>query len=339
MTCPSCSEPVDPAARFCEACGTALEPVAAAPVAEDLDRTVKAPPPEPPVMVACTSCGSTGGFDESGYCVACGHLGASPRDHMVLLIASVAGVSDKGPKKPRNEDSMALVDLTGGGFALSVCDGVSNIPRSADASQAACDAAVMILATLPDAADRPPTVFAAAHQQALQKVIGLASSTPDGTEPPSCTYLAAAWRPGEPLRVGWAGDCRAYFIGVTGVARLTVDHSWGTEQVNGGVLTQEQADADDRSHSITRWLGADAPEQPADFVEVDVSGGGLALFCSDGLWNYLTDASLAGLLAAGRAGEQPVELGERLVAHAIAGGGHDNITVVVAPIPSLKGKA
>jgi serine/threonine protein phosphatase PrpC len=332
--CPTCGEAVDATARFCEGCGAALAPSVAAAVAEDPDRTVKAPPPAPPdapAPAACTSCGATAGYDESGYCLACGHLGPSPRDHMVVAITGAAAVSDKGPNKTRNEDSMALLAVPGGGFVTAVCDGVSNVPRSAEASQAAADAAVAVLAT---GTDRPPAVFATAHQAALTKVVALAPVTEDGTEPPSCTFLAARWRPGEPLRVGWAGDCRAYWISGGAVSRLTVDHSWGTEQVRAGLLTQEQADADNRSHAITRWLGRDAPPEPPELVECDVGAGGLAVFCSDGLWNYLTDAGLAALVAAGTAVETSEELAERLVAHAIAAGGHDNITVVVAPIPA-----
>jgi serine/threonine protein phosphatase PrpC len=56
------------------------------------------------------------------------------------------------------------------------------------------------------------------------------------------------------------------------------------------------------------------------------------LACSDGLWNYIPDAAeLARLAAGGFGGLRPAA--NALTTVALEGGGHDNITAVLAPWP------
>lgn len=279
---------------------------------------------------ACPACGATDGFDADGFCLSCGVRPVRPRDRLECDLGVLAAVSDKGPRKVRNEDSFAVALLAdGGGFALSVCDGVSNIPRSDEASQGACDAAVAVLGSAPSSAGADPLdqLMVAAAARASDAVTGLARSAVGG-EPPSCTFLAARWHVDEGLTVGWLGDCRAYLVSAAGVRRLTTDHSWGSEAVAAGRLTQREADADERSHAITRWLGADAGVEPIpQIVRHQPSAGAVSLLVcvSDGAWNYLASPEEVAtfftdgdLLAGAR----------RLTEHAIVGGGHDNITVV-----------
>jgi serine/threonine protein phosphatase PrpC len=93
--------------------------------------------------------------------------------------------------------------------------------------------------------------------------------------------------------------------------------------------------ADPRAHTITRWLGADAPPPEARPRVFVIPGPGRLLLCSDGLWNYTEQpAQLAAKVA-----EQPPDVGPLALAgfltdYAKAAGGHDNITVVVADVPA-----
>jgi serine/threonine protein phosphatase PrpC len=294
--------------------------------------TVVAAPP----AGACAACGATDGYDPDGFCLACGRRSVRPRDHMETDLVWLVGVTDKGPQKARNEDAYALAALPGGGMAVSVCDGVSNIPRSDEASQGACDAAVAVLA---EAGGDATLALGAGAAAASAYVVGL-GRTAVGAEPPSCTFLALTWRPGQPVSIGWIGDCRAYWVDDDGARRLTTDHSWGTEQVSAGLLSQDEADRDERSHAITRWLGADARGEPVpDVVQFEVGPGqrGAVVALSDGAWNYLSgEAELARLVdVAGLTGgsHRPLDAARRIVDHAIAGGGHDNITAALALIP------
>jgi serine/threonine protein phosphatase PrpC len=216
-----------------------------------------------------------------------------------------------------------------GVVVLVVSDGVSNIPRSADASQAAVDAALAHLVA-------QPSDIVGATAMAQRAVLAVPAADP--TEPPSCTFLATVWEPStRTVRCGWVGDCRTYWVPLGGPAeRLTTDHSWGTMQVSAGAMSQVEADADHRSHSITRWLGADCPDVPADPVpetsERVLDGAGTVLVVSDGFWNYLHDDAEASTLVHSPEEATPVQLAARLVAHAFQAGGHDNITVAVLPI-------
>ncbi len=273
----------------------------------------------------CPSCGGTDGVDPDGFCLTCGVRSVRPRDRMECDLGVLAAVSDKGPHKARNEDSFAVARLDGGGFVLSVCDGVSNIARSDEASQAACDTALATLMAPSEAG--PSEMMVRAASAASAAVVSLAPGA-TGAEPPSCTFLAAHWRASEGLTIGWLGDCRAYLVDGSSARQLTTDHSWGTEEVRAGRMSQQQADADVRSHAITRWLGADAGLEPVpDLVGemVDPRARSLLVAVSDGAWNYLTSAAeVAGFFADGNLAEGA----RRFTAHAIARGGHDNITVV-----------
>ena len=62
------------------------------------------------------------------------------------------------------------------------------------------------------------------------------------------------------------------------------------------------------------------------------SAGHLVL-CTDGLWNYLPRAGdLEHAMATGPGDGSPVAAARSLVRHALASGGHDNVTVAVAAI-------
>jgi serine/threonine protein phosphatase PrpC len=57
------------------------------------------------------------------------------------------------------------------------------------------------------------------------------------------------------------------------------------------------------------------------------------MLCSDGLWNYLPDAADLAARAMPEAQSRPLDTARALVDFALDAGGHDNITVVLAPFP------
>ena len=87
--------------------------------------------------------------------------------------------------------------------------------------------------------------------------------------------------------------------------------------------------------STACWLGADAIDVTPEMVELAVSGPGLVLLCSDGLWNYTpTEDTLARVIAERRGSDATmIALTESLVSFANDSGGHDNITVALARLP------
>jgi serine/threonine protein phosphatase PrpC len=163
--------------------------------------------------------------------------------------------------------------------------------------------------------------------------------------PPSTTFVAGVLA-SHLLVVGWVGDSRAYWLPDMGEARqLSTDDSWAAEAIALGV-PREDAESGPNAHAITRWLGADAPDPKPHIVDATLEGAGWVLVCSDGLWNYCSEAvELAALVTRTATqltegltkglGEGPVPvagLASGLVDWAIEQGGADNISVAMARV-------
>ena len=152
--------------------------------------------------------------------------------------------------------------------------------------------------------------------------------------PPSCTFVAAVVD-GPLVLVGGVGDSRAYWLPDAGTPeQLSVDDSWASEQMALGV-PREEAEHAPQAHAITRWLGSDSPDHQPRCTSLTPSGPGWLVLCSDGLWNYASDAGdLAALVHEDTSRDtdpdDPLALGTRLLAWANQQGGQDNITVAVA---------
>jgi serine/threonine protein phosphatase PrpC len=264
----------------------------------------------------------------------------------------IAGVCDPGLRRPHNEDALAFATGTTDGerwSVLVVCDGVSSSSHadraSAIASKTACD-------TLAQSA-REGDVSSDAGKNAVAQAIHAAHAAVcaepveiDGEDPPGTTIVVAlVWK--QRLTVGWVGDSRAYWVPADGDAeQLTHDHSWAVEAVTRGEVTESEAAMSPLSHALTRCLGplevADADEPVAAggrrrFAPVepgvrarDLSGPGWVILCSDGFWNYFSKAAdVATLVRIGATLSSPARVARRLVNHALARGGQDNVTALV----------
>ena len=342
--CPSCHSPVAAGERFCEACGADLGPlpaVAAPPDAPDAAAAAASPVPGVGGPATCRECG--GEVADDGYCTQCGARAPSERNHFSEQPAPwVAAVCDRGVRHTRNEDAVALAAAPplGGRAVLVVCDGVSSSTDSDVASLAAARAARDVLAGIGPSAPGSLATRVASGAKALVAAANaangavIANTTPGPGNPASCTFVAAVLD-GPELVVGWVGDSRAYWLPDTEAPRLlTTDDSFAAEQIADGV-PRATAESGPQAHAITRWLGIDAPDHTPRTVSVDLGSPGWLLVCSDGLWNYCSEAvDLAALVTeTGRtAGLEPLALAGALVDWANAQGGQDNITVALARV-------
>jgi serine/threonine protein phosphatase PrpC len=326
LTCPVCGQPVEVGDSFCEACGTELAPPAI---------TADAPgfSPTCPVCSVDPSVSAPAGISLEGYCKSCGRKVPSGRDHVELDLGLLAGVTDRGLRHPRNEDAMALAaaDTLGGPVAIAVvCDGVSTSPRPDDASLAAAQAAVRTLLGMARHGEDPAEASLTAVRSAHRALPRLGSSR----QAPSATYVSAVIG-SDAVTVCWVGDSRAYWLSTSSDAmRLTTDDSVAEEMVALGTLAEADAMTSPQAHVITRWLGADLPEPQPHITRFDPPGPGVVLVCSDGLWNYQSEAAGLAALALPAALTDPLGAAAALVKFALDAGGMDNITVVLAPFPS-----
>ena len=355
-TCPSCGVAAPTGAKFCESCGKPLggdavpaavpaapdeggpiDDLGSGPISAPTYRNAAAPKVDPGPR-PCLVCQGTVGPE--GYCETCGAKAPTERDHFRETPAAwVAGVCDRGIVHHRNEDAMALIasETPGERAVLIVLDGVSNSTDSDVASLAGARAAREALRTpFPRGMGTP-----ASRSGAIAKVFGAVAVTandavieatdPASTNPASATFAVAVV---ERDLVAYAniGDSRVYWIPDSGPAvQLTVDDSAAQQQMDAGV-PRAIAETSPQAHAITRWLGRDAPEIAPRTGQLEVTGPGWVVACSDGLWNYASEpeALAAQVVAAGTT--EPLGLALALTAFANAQGGRDNITAAVARV-------
>jgi protein phosphatase len=131
----------------------------------------------------------------------------------------------------------------------------------------------------------------------------------------------------------WAGDSRIYLYRQGQLRQLTRDHSQVEELRQLGHLTDDEARHHPAHHIITRAVGAtDTLELDEDALEV--ADGDVFLLCSDGLSNELTDDEIRATLQ----DAAPLDCRratDALVDKALARGGRDNITAVIAQAEDL----
>lgn len=121
-----------------------------------------------------------------------------------------------------------------------------------------------------------------------------------------------------------AGDSRVYRYAEGKVSQLTRDHTVVQLLLERGEITEDEAKIHPQRHYITRALGVE-PLLATDFMEYTLKEGESLLICSDGLYNYVSEKQMPGLLEECRRQESV----EPLIDAANRGGGGDNITAVV----------
>jgi serine/threonine protein phosphatase PrpC len=285
--------------------------------------------------VQCVACGAPL-RDGDRFCEQCGaRVGAGEHagDRLELDLGIAAAVSDRGCVHRRNEDAFCLQAIGERAVAAVVCDGISSASAGDAAARAAAEAAATMLArAISEAASDLRSATAGAIDSANEAVAQVPWTTRTGRATPSCTLVSALWRERE-LVIGALGDSRAYWHDRDGTVQLTVDDSWAEQQVAEGRLTRAQAMRDPRSHSITHWVGADAPPRPPRVSLLRPRRPGRLVLCTDGLWNYVsTPHELGELVDELPSLASPAAVARALTDVALGRGGRDNITVVVIDI-------
>jgi protein phosphatase len=131
--------------------------------------------------------------------------------------------------------------------------------------------------------------------------------------------------------VGHVGDSRLYRWRKGVLEQLTRDHSFLQEQVESGILTEEEARRSTYRSLLTRALGID-PEIEVEVGEYALDEGDLFLLCSDGLTDMLEADDLRSIIGHGEAPTQ--DIAAHLVAEANARGGRDNVSVILLRVPA-----
>ena len=125
----------------------------------------------------------------------------------------------------------------------------------------------------------------------------------------------------------WAGDSRLYRLHQGQLQQVSRDHSQVQQLLDSGVLTAEQAEHHPNANVITRAVGG-AEQLVVDVAMFEVAPADRFLLCSDGLYNEMSRARLAELLAQG-SHEQAARL---LLDEALAAGARDNVSLIVLSV-------
>lgn len=236
-----------------------------------------------------------------------------------------AGLSHVGHVRCRNEDSICidadngwllLADGMGGyqggdvASALSIRTVLEYLQRSADGAHLEANALADVLCEGLNAANEAIRQAGAANAD----LSGMGAT------------MVAACVAGEALVCAHVGDSRLYRLRHGELEQLTSDHTVLQAQVDAGLIAPREAMQMPNRGLLTRGLGV------APTVVVDVGMHALAdkdriLLCSDGLTDMLDAREIARLLGATGSVD---EVAQGLVDAALAHGGRDNVSVIIA---------
>lgn len=124
------------------------------------------------------------------------------------------------------------------------------------------------------------------------------------------------------------GDSRAYLYRGGELQQITRDQTVAQRMVDEGLLAAEKAEGSRWAHVLASCISARPEVLNTDIYRVSLQVGDTLLLCTDGLARPVSDADIAGHLAAiPKTGAAAVA--EQLVAAANEAGGPDNVTVVI----------
>ena len=259
---------------------------------------------------------------------------------LIALGASVrlraAAMTDVGRVREHNEDSVLAVEYTRESmvepaqcYLYVVADGMGG----AEAGEVASAIAVQTirsyiearLDTAPGEVKNGAELLTGALEEANSKIIEYVASHPESRGMGStgvCALVTAT-----DAAVAWVGDSRGYLMEGTTLRQITKDHSLVQRLVEIGQITAEEAHTHEHKNVITRSLGArQSGPAGAEALALKLKRGDKMVLCSDGLTAHVMDPQLRDILTRNA---DPFDAARELIVAANAGGGTDNISVIV----------
>jgi protein phosphatase len=257
---------------------------------------------------------------------------------LVRLSAGVriraAVMTDVGMVREHNEDSTLTVELVRQSlvdpaecYLYVVADGMGG----AEAGEIASAIAVGAIRNYVESGlggtelQHPTKLLTAALEEANRKIIDYQAAHPESRGMGS-TAVGVLVMPPE-AAVAWVGDSRVYFSDASGLRQLTRDHSLVQRLIEIGQITPEEARHHEHKNVITRSLGArQSGPAGAEGMALRLKRGDRVMLCSDGLTAHVDDQTIGEVL---RRHDDPYAATRELVVAANAGGGSDNVSVIV----------
>jgi serine/threonine protein phosphatase PrpC len=262
------------------------------------------------------------------------------KTELIALSGSVrmraAAMTDVGRVREHNEDSVLAIEYTRDSMVdpaelhlYVVADGMGGAEAGEVASAIAVETIREYIEGKLDGAGAGAAdgaeLLAAALEQANSRIIEYVASHPESRGMGSTGVCALVMPPVASL--AWVGDSRAYVLEGSRLRQVTKDHSLVQRLVEIGQITAEEARTHEHKNVITRSLGArQSGPAGAESLALKLKRGDKLMLCSDGLTAHVEDDQIRDIL--GRH-QDPYDAARELIVAANAGGGTDNISVVV----------
>jgi protein phosphatase len=277
----------------------------------------------------------------------------TPRPRVTPVEVDLAALSHPGWARTKNEDHYLVLsvgrhlrtwmtNLPEGcvprefeetAYGMAVADGMGGRAAGEVASQLALSLLIELVLDTPDwifSLDEPRLAqvlerFAWRFRTVNSALLERARRDP--TLAGMGTTLTVAMSFGPDLIVVHVGDSRAYLLRQGVLHRLTRDHTMAQELADLGRLPAEEVATHGLRHVLTEaiglWEGGGEPE----VRRLPLADGDRLLLCTDGLTEVVDDATIAAELGRDRSAAEGCQA---LLDLALARGGRDNVTIVVA---------
>jgi protein phosphatase len=261
------------------------------------------------------------------------------------------GLTDRGRVREENEDQFLVLGINNSlelrqaslspeslagrvgkveGHLFVVADGVGGGPGGEEASEAVVSALLRYVSETVwcfnrFSVDREHELFEtlgdavrAVHEQLRAGYVRGRGTAPATT----LTMVLLIWPRAYFIHVG---DSRAYVLRGSRVQRLTRDQTVGDYMVSVGAWTEDQAASSKPGAALASAVGGSDLEPVVGLV--DLEPGDALLLCTDGLTRHVSDERIGEALRGPDSAEATCR---QLCDEALAAGGRDNITIVVA---------
>lgn len=243
------------------------------------------------------------------------------------------GMTDPGLKRKKNEDSYLIsdefnlyfvADGMGGHQAGEIASAAATKTLLECAKQYKKDSNFTCTAGPDSKYSFDENFILTAAKLANHSILLLAENNPDLQG--MGTTISGAKISGSHATIANVGDSRVYYIKNNTITQITSDHSWVNEQVQKNDLTKEEARTHKWKNIITRALGNKVTID-VDFFHIDLANDDILLLCSDGLSGMVEDDAMLTIILQYK--DDLHKACRELIKAANAGGGADNITVVL----------
>ena len=259
-----------------------------------------------------------------------GHVREKNEDHYLILrfgrtLETVATNLDDSLFTKRNEV---------GGYGMLVADGMGGMAGGEVASSLALKKLVELVVETPDwilSLDKWEDVARTLKRFStrfveIDKAIRERARLDMSLQGMGTTLTVAAML-GQDLILAHIGDSRVYLLRDDELTQLTTDHTLAQALIQAGVIDSEDKAARSVRHVLTAAMGSlDASTTP-QVQRIHLIDGDVLLLCTDGLSDMVQEETIQTVLAEQKSAHRTCH---DLVDLALAAGGRDNVTVIVA---------